>query len=768
VELKKTLLKYEKLILNTYTQMNNINSSISQTIYNNVQDFINSIDDELFESSFKILNKRNNLKIKLFQSNETNILSLFMLKHLLFALLNSGNGEMLLELDDKRWQPFHSIVYQTSDNTNKFLIHLTILNIIPNRILNNVTIKLIKKCIFGTLEDLSAVGIINIKTLNKNKKSLKFIYISLNNIKIFKYSEFYETPSQICIINTIPYAYNIYYMSVHEIYRKNIYNSQILYPDIAQLSFIINLMNLKLYPNKKLLELCEEKILEKTRLNKDWIVENWWKSDILEKIKKIPENFAKSSINGLNINEKNRYWNKISLQKKFSELSEYAAILNFHENFHNIKNGFFMSFFIDFRWRIYGKGDISHTNNKLIRHLLYYGEYTNNELTILEEDISKTKSWTIVEKQWEYISNRLYLEPNKYKNYTISAIFWSLIELGKLKKNILIENGHIPLKKFLDTGIELYHNSKENKKENFNNENLIIYENTLSILENLIKNTQWKKEIFYKDATASVIQHLLKILGYKNENSIKYCNFSDNENWWDPYFFIIQNYLRHNPNCPVKEYMTREIWKPVMLTFHYSVTLYTAINYVMTNLRKDIKYINLNDECKKEKEKLMVEEIKNFFKYLENFFDENEFFEKSSQILTRNWDESSSFIRTFDSNQIYLNYYTLTEKRFNINNWENKRKTMIYFEPSSQYDKKQTIKALRANIVHTLDAQYARLLINKYSILTIHDSFGIDIFRICQLIDDANLIMKLELLKSSIITQQTSLDQNLYSIFILL
>jgi hypothetical protein len=62
--------------------------------------------------------------------------------------------------------------------------------------------------------------------------------------------------------------------------------------------------------------------------------------------------------------------------------------------------------------------------------------------------------------------------------------------LGKLKKNILIENGHIPLKKFLDTGIELYHNSKENKKENFNNENLIIYENTLSILENLIKNTQ--------------------------------------------------------------------------------------------------------------------------------------------------------------------------------------------------------------------------------------------------------------------------------------
>jgi hypothetical protein len=269
VELKKTLLKYEKLILNTYTQMNNINSSISQTIYNNVQDFINSIDDELFESSFKILNKRNNLKIKLIQSNETNILSLFMLKHLLFALLNSGNGEMLLELDDKRWQPFHSIVYQTSDNTNKFLIHLTILNIIPNRILNNVTIKLIKKCIFGTLEDLSAVGIINIKTLNKNKKSLKFIYISLNNIKIFKYSEFYETPSQICIINTIPYAYNIYYMSVHEIYRKNIYNSQILYPDIAQLSFIINLMNLKLYPNKKLLELCEEKILEKTRLNKD-------------------------------------------------------------------------------------------------------------------------------------------------------------------------------------------------------------------------------------------------------------------------------------------------------------------------------------------------------------------------------------------------------------------------------------------------------------------------------------------------------------------
>jgi hypothetical protein len=44
-----------------------------------------------------------------------------------------------------------------------------------------------------------------------------------------------------------------------------------------------------------------------------------------------------------------------------------------------------------------------------------------------------------------------------------------------------------------------------------------------------INNRIYKKRPIFKDATASVFQHLVKLCGYKNEDSLKFVNVSSNE-----------------------------------------------------------------------------------------------------------------------------------------------------------------------------------------------------------------------------------------------
>jgi hypothetical protein len=44
-----------------------------------------------------------------------------------------------------------------------------------------------------------------------------------------------------------------------------------------------------------------------------------------------------------------------------------------------------------------------------------------------------------------------------------------------------------------------------------------------------IENKIYKKRLISKDATASVFQHLIKILGPKDDNSLKYCNMDSKD-----------------------------------------------------------------------------------------------------------------------------------------------------------------------------------------------------------------------------------------------
>jgi hypothetical protein len=50
----------------------------------------------------------------------------------------------------------------------------------------------------------------------------------------------------------------------------------------------------------------------------------------------------------------------------------------------------------------------------------------------------------------------------------------------------------------------------------------------IKIIEEIEKKI-YKKRLISKDATASVFQHLIKILGPKDQNSLKYCNMDSRD-----------------------------------------------------------------------------------------------------------------------------------------------------------------------------------------------------------------------------------------------
>jgi hypothetical protein len=92
----------------------------------------------------------------------------------------------------------------------------------------------------------------------------------------------------------------------------------------------------------------------------------------------------------------------------------------------------------------------------------------------------------------------------------------------------------------------------------------------LDIIESLNKE-KIKKRVILKDATASVIQNLIKILGPKDQDSLNLANLGDSNYWYDPYSQILNNFK----NYFVEEkkeimYFNRNTIKKTIMTTPYS------------------------------------------------------------------------------------------------------------------------------------------------------------------------------------------------------
>jgi hypothetical protein len=84
----------------------------------------------------------------------------------------------------------------------------------------------------------------------------------------------------------------------------------------------------------------------------------------------------------------------------------------------------------------------------------------------------------------------------------------------------------IKIEEFIKKSIQKIESNEIYEKTKYEDKMKIKY--YLNIL-NEIEKKIYKKRLISKDATASVFQHLIKILGAKNEESLKFCNMNSED-----------------------------------------------------------------------------------------------------------------------------------------------------------------------------------------------------------------------------------------------
>jgi len=562
------------------------------------------------------------------------------------------------------------------------------------------------------------------KIIWKKKKSIKLkrIISTYKHFIMHLNIEYYEKPYTKIIILGVPYLTTCYYLDKINIIRNNEQSKDKIEYKPDYFKFIVEASSIK------------------------YIVDE----DRLETI-----------INMLNI--KNQYADYISDKeylKAINNTTNTKAISEFYtkllilyiDKFLKNKELFFPHF-CDFRWRIYNSSSIGITASKIFRYIYTYGKYSLNEINEIKKNLEKSKTHNIVIKLLNFEIKKNITDP-----LILDSLFWTLIELGKINKNSLIINGFVECSSLIKEGYDLYTN-----KKNLNNNDLedqIGYFSLKKIIEKIYNNEYLcTKHIIYKDSTASVLQLMTKLLGWKKPFMLEVMNIDSIENkWYDPYTYIINKYIENiagnleNNTILLK----RKNLKKIIMTVQYSASTDSALKYYAES-----KNIKINALDKNERNNII-----SFKKYLTDIVEQEHLFLKNSSSLTEEWNKNM-YIYTNDNVCFSLNYNKKRKKQIEIT-VDNKRKSIINYEITNAYDKHKTKQSLRANIVHVMDAYIARNIILNWKIGTIHDSFGIDIYRTSLLIDNCNYMFNNNIMDKKSAFVDTTNITNTFSIFILL
>ncbi len=243
------------------------------------------------------------------------------------------------------------------------------------------------------------------------------------------------------------------------------------------------------------------------------------------------------------------------------------------------------------------------------------------------------------------------------------------------------------------------------------------------IIENLSEDTIIIKRFLSKDSTASIFQHLSKILGLKDNEHTKSLNLTDEFVWHDTYFVFLDAVIIATRDIPLNYVISREVLKKVIMTRYYSASYPTLWKTFRYNIRKKYgkefltkNYNELSDlflviyrTLPSVELKMYNSSVKEFLERIKNIAAHND---KSIIIedisISLEYNKSISFRRDFMKNGV--------------------RRTIVYNVPVDIFYARKTYNALVPNIIHTLDAAYVRetlLEMNIYCIV-IHDAFLID------------------------------------------
>ena len=641
---------------------------------------------------------------------------------ILFQTLN--NSLVISESDDLdiRWCGVYDVFRNFSNVIEKFFIYFEMGGVVgvppqnSNKAVRDLIASILNVCIFN--------GIIKKKTeadVMSPKKKCAFYAMNLGPTFeadwVYLDLKIHFKQPRIIDDGVNKYSCGFHYLSVSKIFRENIKSNRVFF--LKNLSVWEKLRNLTYQLDYNFYAQLSEKIIKKYDLS---VVDPF--EDVFKKYLK-----SKKMIFLTYFQKKNSLYYNLLV---FFYLSKYKSIFS---------KPFFLSYFFDFRGRIYSDSVISPIGNRIFRFLYNYGLYDNADLQINQEFPDETL------KNYQHIvenSNLIFLFKNlKVTNYLIKKVVSTIFfEFGKLVKSDHMDkfDGRLTETDFIKIGIDFFNDFMGGGDELLLN-NFELYLEAHYLL-NILKNYNdgvYIKHIIYKDATASAIQLLMVLLGSHDQDKIKICNLNDKTYWYDTYYFIIKEFkAQHILGATSLPHFTRKNLKKTIMTYNYSATMLTC----WKDFSENISFTN--DQYQQ-----IFDDFQKFFNFLKEIFDGDLFFKNPSKKLIEFFKKDFKLageikVTTPDHSHTYLEYKKSTSIRID-KKYKDLRFTIVFWDLSDELDIRKTYQSLRPNLLHSLDATLVRIILNKlpHPIITIHDSFGIDLLSVDLLIQTANIAFNL-------------------------
>lgn len=705
-------------------------------------------NSEIFFKILNILNKNNDM---LYRKNRKNILKLKLqydvvdksafstyisvsLLHALNKPIKDIKSDDVEKYDDVNLNTRHDITNHIGLIINKLII------LYYHKFKDNIKVdKLeIENYVLKIIEILDREKIIESKmfSLYDKRKRIKktYYYVYIEKFVSFFYIELYKTKFNVIRLNSKLYSINNTLYSIQDISRENILSGKhFVYNEIDRLK---KLMNVCVCIDKTLLLHNLKLFCEEFCVNINQIEEDYYNTSI-----RLKEHIKNEDYDAISVVSK-----RLSILNKaliFKKIIDDESIL------------YYLPFMFDFRGRIYKLSSISPTFFKEIRYCMYFNNDSyddnaniNNEIIDMENMIND-----IIKSKFYYINNiKNFINLNNISDKHKISVIWILISIGECFKSSL--GSEVIIDKFIEKGIEICNDIESLKNLNYSNKLKIIY--FIKILEEF-NNYKFINRLISKDATASVFQHLLKILGSKNDMSYKYCNLDSSDTWYDTYQILINDWKDNS-----KEFLNRL----KLDNFDYYFNRNTLKNTIMTQnygagTKKCIDtFFKKNNISKSDSNySKIVNVILSFYNYISK---DNIILGDNTDLIITYYKDKSKEIHTRDLGISNISYYLLKKKRID-STLKGVRYSQSYSILTDKEDLEKYETSAKANYTHIQDACFAREIIYWMRTIAIHDSFAVSHNDITRLIATANYAMNLNFHSIKDIKHK-----KLFSIFILL
>ena len=682
---------------------NSIDKKILEIEYNFIEkneELIYKIKNEIKNlnltnyKKFKSINKLGNLLKKEFLDD--NILDLY-ISIFITKSFNSG----LDEIKEKKYKTIH-------DNINNITKSIQNLNVFIRKeeglSEENINEEESYEFFLKLINFLETKKIIQ-KVLHLNKKEKKTrIMIILKNFKQTPHIEIYQNEFKLLDFAEKEYLISKTFNSIREVNSVNSENNSFR---TGNKKFLGNLLSKKMYIDHELLQNINEEYKKKNNIKCQNIIEEYTKI-INEHI-----NFIKED-------------DEQGIAESSKLISIFQKALLFEFLIQNKIEYCFAPIFIDFRGRVYKGSSFSVTFVKELRICIYFGYYDKEFLENYEEgktDKILNKYIYLLEDIKEDIQINLILK---------RAVLWYLIGLSENIKSQLGKEINIEI--MIKEGIRIY----KDRKMEFEYEKKIKIMAYCKGIDMLLNESKIKRSPISKDATASVYQQLVKILGGKDDNVYKIANLKSENTLYDIYSFIIEEW-KNKKRDKIKEinlenmykYFNRKNLKKIMMTKNYGCGFIKCLKYFFEDIEKEAI-------LEKEEKKKISKLVYSFYSFITSEVSLTKLSLREIDMFLEKIEYKS--IKLIDGSVVDLRYYKKSVKRIDTK-IEGKRYTNIIKYPSDEIDLNKMKIAGPANYVHMQDGAVARDVSSIILCLIIHDCYIVGCLEVSKLVDTVNKCM---------------------------